>query len=129
MAFLTLSDTTPVASITLDTEVTTRDPRDMDHLRRCLSTEIEPITKAGLLYTANHIETFSEALEQYGVGHGVKDLHQILTQFNDMASVKSDYFVCKKEEMLIISKQLKSVDIGLVSTLVAVGALVLSSLC
>jgi hypothetical protein len=89
----------------------------MDHLRRCLSTEIEPITKAGLLYTANHIETFSEALEQYGVGRGKQDLHQILTQFNDMASVKSDYFVCKKDDMLIISKHLKSVNLSLVSEL------------
>lgn len=106
----------------------------MDHLRRCLGTEIEPITKAGLLYTANHIETFSEALEQYGTGQAThdaqqilanfnktdsekknQDLHQILTQFNDMASVKSDYFVCKKEDMMIISKNLKEVELSLVS--------------
>jgi hypothetical protein len=88
----------------------------MDHLRRCLTTEIQPIEKAGLLYTAMHVETFSEALEKYSLGPASsKDLHQILKRFNDMASVKSDYFVSKKADMMIISKYLDSVDLPIVS--------------
>lgn len=93
----------------------------MDHLRRCLTTEIEPIDRAGLLYTAMHVETFSEALEKYGLGHGSKkNLHQILKRFNDMASVKSDYFVSKKDDMMTISKYLDSVDLSIVSNVTIV---------
>lgn len=106
----------------LRTEVTTRDPRDMDYLRQCMSTEIEPIQKAGLLPTATHIETFSDALEQYGLGHGPKNIHKILLQFNDMASVKSDYFVCKQDPMVKIAKEIATFDLTIVSTACAPGA-------
>jgi hypothetical protein len=93
----------------------------MDHLRRCLTTEIQPIEKAGLLYTAMHVETFSEALEKYGLEHGTsKDLHQILKRFNDMASVRSDYFVSKKADMMIISKHLNSIDLPIVSNVTSI---------
>jgi hypothetical protein len=95
--------------------VTTRDPRDMDYLRQCLSTEIEPIQKAGLLPTATHIETFSDALEKLGMRHGTKNLHTMLQQFNDMASVKSEFFVCMQDPMVKIAKAISTVDLEIVS--------------
>ena len=97
--------------------VTTRDPRDLDYLRQCLSTEIEPIAKAGLLPTATHIQTFSDALEQLGMQHGTKNLHKILQQFNDIASVKSDFFVCRQDPMVHIAKAIAPYDMAIVSSL------------
>jgi ATP-dependent RNA helicase SUPV3L1/SUV3 len=94
-------------------EVTTRDPQDMDHLRQCMSTEIPPIERAGLLPTPSHIEVFSDALESYGLGHGAKNLHQLLLQFNDMAAVTSDYFLCKQTLMVVIAKQLASLNLSI----------------
>ena len=91
----------------------------MEYLHQCMSTEIEPIQKAGLLPTATHIETFSDALEQYGLGHGPKNIHKILLQFNDMASVKSDYFVCKQDPMVQIAKEIATFDLTIVSTVCA----------
>ena len=97
--------------------VTTRDPRDLDYLRQCLSTEIEPIAKAGLLPTATHIQTFSDALEQLGMQHGTKNLHKILQQFNDIASVKSDFFVCRQDPMVHIAKAIAPYDMAIVSSI------------
>jgi ATP-dependent RNA helicase SUPV3L1/SUV3 len=97
------------------TEVTTRDPRDLQYLRHCMTTDVEPIRKAGLLPTASHIQTFSDALEQYGLGHGPKNLHKVLQQFNDMASVKSDYFVCKQGQMVQIARTIAGLDLSIVS--------------
>jgi Mitochondrial degradasome RNA helicase subunit C terminal len=96
--------------------VTTRDPRDMDYLRQCLSTDIEPIQKAGLLPTSTHIETFSDALEKLGLRHGSKNLHLMLRQFNDVASVKSDYFVCRQDPMVKIAKEISPLDLEIVSS-------------
>lgn len=87
----------------------------MEYLRHCLSTEIEPIKKAGLLPTATHIETFSDTLEEYGLSHGKKNLHTILQQFNDMASVKSDYFLCRQTPMVQIAREIASLDLSIVS--------------
>ena len=53
-------------------EVTCRDPDDMAHLKRCMSTEIAPIRKAGLLPTAEHIELFNEALKTHDIGERVR---------------------------------------------------------
>jgi hypothetical protein len=87
----------------------------MEYLRHCLSTEIEAVNKAGLLPTATHIETYSDALDQYGLGHGAKNLHKILQQFNEMASVKSDYFVCKQDPMVQIARAIAHLDLSIVS--------------
>jgi hypothetical protein len=95
--------------------VTTRDPRDMEYLRQCLTTDIAPIEKAGLLPTATHIQTFSDTLEQLGMRHGTKNLHTILQQFNDIASVKSDYFVCRQDPMVHIAKAIAPYDLAIVS--------------
>lgn len=81
-----------------------------------MGSEIKPIAKAGLLPTATHIETFSDALEEYGLGHGPKNLHKILLQFTDMASVKSDYFVCRQAPMVHIAHHLADLDLPIVST-------------
>jgi len=80
-----------------------------------MGSEIEPISKAGLLPTATHIETFSDALEEHGLGHGPKNLHKVLLQFNDLASVKSDYFVCRQGPMVNIARELASLDLSIVS--------------
>jgi hypothetical protein len=88
----------------------------MEFLRQCLTTNITPIEKAGLLPTTTHIQTFSDALEQLGMRHGTKALHQILQQFNDIASVKSDYFVCRQDDMVKVAKSIAPFDVTIVST-------------
>ena len=98
-----------------NTEVTTRDPRDLPYLRECMETDIVPISKAGLLPTASHIEVFSNALEEYGLGYGSKNLHKALLQFNDLANVQSDYFVCRQGPMVDIAKELADLDLSIVS--------------
>ena len=87
----------------------------MEYLRHCLTTDIESIEKAGLLPTATHIQTFSDALEQLGMRHGTKNLHTILQQFNDIASVKSDFFVCRQDPMVNIAKAIAPYDLAIVS--------------
>lgn len=87
----------------------------MDYLRQCLSTDIEPIQKAGLLPTSTHIETFSNALEKVGLRHGTRNLHTMLQQFNDMASVKSEFFVCMQDPMVKTAKAISNVELTIVS--------------
>jgi hypothetical protein len=87
----------------------------MEYLRQCLTTDIELIEKAGLLPTSTHIQTFSDTLEQLGMRHGSKNLHTILQQFNDIASVKSDYFVCRQDPMVNIAKAIAPFDMAIVS--------------
>lgn len=69
-------------------EVTVRDPADLKHLRQCMSTEIRPIAKAGLLPTASHFQLFADSMKKYGTmddGETFDEnvLHKILLQFND----------------------------------------------
>ncbi|KAG7342054.1 helicase domain protein [Nitzschia inconspicua] len=96
-------------------EVTCRDSRDLPFVRECLSMDIEPIEKAGLLPTAAHIELFSEAMNAYGSENddSFSDLHQLLRQFNAMATVKGDYFLGRQHEMLMIAKRIKNVPLKL----------------
>jgi Suv3 C-terminal domain 1 len=84
-------------------EVTCRDPRDLPYLRDCLTTEIEPIKKAGLIPTVSHVEKFAEAFQYYHYGGNTNadgeevtpNLHTVLKEFSDMAVVKGDYFLCR----------------------------------
>jgi ATP-dependent RNA helicase SUPV3L1/SUV3 len=95
-------------------EVTCRDPRDLDYIRDCLSTEIETIEKAGLLPTAAHIELFNDALEEYDIGKQKQeknDLYRILCQFSAMATVKGDFFLCRQTEMRTIAKKLNHIPL------------------
>jgi len=95
-------------------EVLCRDSRDLGYIRRCLTTEIEPIRKAGLLPTEAHIELFSEAMHAYNRGkNGHPDLHEILRQFSAMATVKGDFFLGRQTEMATIAKRLKNIPIRL----------------
>jgi ATP-dependent RNA helicase SUPV3L1/SUV3 len=94
-------------------EVTCRDPEDMEHLKRCMSTEIAPIKKAGLLPTAEHIEVFSEALKKYELGNDSDNLHKILIQFSEMATLKGDFFLCRQTPMQVVAKLLSDVDLPL----------------
>lgn len=97
-------------------EVTCRDSRDLPFIRECLSTDIEPIEKAGLLPTAAHIELFSEAMSVYEVNEkedSFSDLHQVLKQFNAMATVKGDYFLGRQHELQMIAKRIKNIPLNL----------------
>ena len=96
--------------------MTTRDPRDLEYLHTCLQTEIEPVQSAGLVPTGQHIETFSETLEYYGLGHGgPPNLYTVLRKFNEMANLKSDYFLCRRTPILDIAKHISTVDLSIVS--------------
>mmetsp|Transcript_16505 Transcript_16505/g.40327 ORF Transcript_16505/g.40327 Transcript_16505/m.40327 type:complete len:948 (-) Transcript_16505:607-3450(-) len=92
-------------------EVSCRDPRDLQYIRGCMSTEIEPIEKAGLLPTTAHIELFSEALGAYNLDDDHSALHNVLRQFSAMATVRGDFFLCRQTEMKTIAKRLKDVPL------------------
>lgn len=94
-------------------EVSCRDPRDLQYIRRCMLTEIEPIEKAGLLPTTAHIELFSEALGAYNLDDDHSALHNVLRQFSAMATVRGDFFLCRQTEMKTIAKRLKNVPLPL----------------
>jgi ATP-dependent RNA helicase SUPV3L1/SUV3 len=94
-------------------EVTTRCPEDMEYLKKCMETEIDSVERAGLLPTANHIEAFSSALEDYGLGDGENKLHKTLQRFSEMASVQSDFFLCRQTEMHGIARSITSFPLTL----------------
>lgn len=90
-------------------EVTVRDPADLKHLQQCMMTEIRPITKAGLLPTASHFELFAAATQKYndtsdGDDFDVHNLHKVLLQFQEMARLKGDFFLCRQTQMRLIAK-------------------------
>lgn len=91
-------------------EVTTRDPFDMEHLRKCMSTEIEPIQKAGIIPTANHIGLFDELLKEYGASKKERSLHETLRKFSEMAQLRGNFFLCRQKSFANVSKWLKDVD-------------------
>ena len=74
----------------------------MAHLKTCMETEIEPIKKAGLIPTPSHIEQFTAHLERYDMKE--MELYQTLRKFSDMATLQGDFFMCKKNQMEIVSK-------------------------
>ena len=100
-------------------EVTCRDPRDLEYIRECLTTEIAPIEKAGLVPTAAHVAQFAESFQQYHYGGKtnaqgeeiIPNLHTVLKEFSDMAVVKGDYFLCRQQQMVVISLWLKDVPL------------------
>lgn len=95
-------------------EVTCRDPRDMAYLRKCMQDEISPVTEAGLMPTGSHIERFSLALNAYGLIDQEKgELHSTLLKFNDMATLKSDFFFCRQTTMQIIAEKIAHLDLPL----------------
>lgn len=93
--------------------VTCRDPEDLEHLQRCMTTEIVPIEKAGLLPTAVHVELFNDALKKYELGNDYDNLHKILVQFSEMATLKGDFFLCRQTPMQVVAKLLNDVDLPL----------------
>ena len=92
-------------------EVTCRDPRDMEYLHLCMSTEIPPLQKAGLLPTASHIESFAAALKTYKLSKHHDHLHRMLDQFSDMATLQGDYFLCRQTSMRAMAQSLAHVSI------------------
>lgn len=94
-------------------EVTCRDPEDLSYIQKMLSTEIAPVTKAGLLPTAPHIAMFSAALEKYGLSKDFDKLDKILGQFSDMATVQGDYFLCRQTPMKMIARHMRDLHISI----------------
>lgn len=94
-------------------EVTCRDPDDLSYIKKMLSTEIAPVTKAGLLPTAPHIAMFSVALEKYGLSKDFDKLDKILGQFSDMATVQGDYFLCRQTPMKVIARHMRDLHISI----------------
>lgn len=100
-------------------EVTCRDPRDLEYIRECLSTEIAPIEKAGLVPTAAHVGLFAEAFQEYHYGGKTNaqgeemtpNLHTVLKEFSDMAVVKGDFTLCRQSDMVIIASWLKDIQL------------------
>ena len=102
-------------------EVTTRDPRDLAYIRKCLATEIEPVEKAGLVFTASHISMFEEALRAHYEKEEQKNknkkkekpfhLHWLLREFKKMAVVKGIYVLSRQEQMIVIARWLKDVPL------------------
>jgi hypothetical protein len=92
-------------------EVTCRSPEDMAHLRKCMATPVRPIQSAGLVPTAGHVELFHDTITSYGLGDGVSSLHSILGHFSDMAKLRSDYFLCRQTPMMIVAKQLATLNL------------------
>ncbi len=92
-------------------EVTCRDPFDMKHLRKCMSTEIEPIMKAGLIPTASHIGLFNDLLMKYGPSHDENELHKTIRQFSEMATLQGDFFLCRKKSMEDVARWLIEVPL------------------
>ena len=103
-------------------EVTTRDPRDLAYIKKCLATEIQPVEKAGLIFTAAHVGMFEEAIKTYYYGDDKKTLgsedkkrplhlHWLLKEFSKMAVVRGNYFLCKQEDMIVIAQWLKDVSL------------------
>ena len=66
------------------------------YIRECMTTEISSIPKAGLMPLTRHIEMFSEALAQSSMSASSSKLHTILLRFNDMATIQSDFFMCRQ---------------------------------
>lgn len=94
--------------------VTCRDPRDMPYLRKCLTNNIEPIKKCGLIPSHSHIERFGEALGQHNEEYGSNmGLHKLLKEFSDMAVLKGDFFLCRQESIGTIAEWLSDVDLPL----------------
>jgi len=69
-------------------EVTTRTAEDLVHIKSALGKEIEPIPKAGLLPTVEHVESFAVALEEQE-GRSIV-LSEIVDKFAKLAKVRRD---------------------------------------
>jgi len=95
--------------------ITCRDPRDLEYIRECINTDIDSIPKAGLLPTASHIERFSDTLDEHGIESNGTNLHEVMSHFSDMATVKSDFFLCRQEEMKQVAELLTDANLSIVS--------------
>lgn len=88
----------------------------MEYLQWCLSNEIKPIKQAGLLPTGNHIEIFSESLDEHdGSKISEGSLKNVLDRFNEMANVRGNYFLCRQTEMSDLARELEDVALSIVS--------------
>ena len=68
--------------------VTCRDDNDIQYIQTCIQTDIGPITKAGLMPMADHLEAFRDTLETTGLMH--KGDHPSEYDFGLDASNKED---------------------------------------
>lgn len=75
-----------------------------------MTTEIEPLQKAGLIPTPVHIALFTQLLNQYGSSKRELELHETLRKFADMATLKGIFFLCRKRSMEVVSRWLKDMS-------------------
>ena len=70
--------------------------------------------KLVLITFEGHIQIYSETLSKFTESNDDSHhLHNILRQFNDMATVEGDYFLCRQNQMQIIAKMLKMIPLDL----------------
>ena len=86
--------------------------RVQPYIQWCLQQDIEPLQNAGLLPTPGHIEEFSESLNEIHEGHN-PDLHTVLHRFDDIAAIRSGYFLCRRSEMYEVAKKLSDLNLPL----------------
>jgi ATP-dependent RNA helicase SUPV3L1/SUV3 len=94
-------------------EVTCRDPRDLEYVRKCMLTEIEPITKAGLMPTSAHMERFASALQTFNEDEDLRSLSSVLEQFDEMSTIHGDFFLCGKGSTKIVSKWMEDLPLSI----------------
>ncbi|GMH80971.1 hypothetical protein TL16_g08776 [Triparma laevis f. inornata] len=71
-------------------EVTVRRKEDQAHLKKMLSTDITPLSRAGLLPNVQHVEAFAEAT-------GIESMAELFSKFQNAAKVEEGYFLCRQE--------------------------------
>ena len=93
-------------------EVTCRDPNDLAYLKKCISTEIQPLAKAGIIPTSSHIALFNQHLVEHRSSAKEIGLHQTLKKFSEMATLKGDFFLCRERSMETVSLWLKDINMS-----------------
>lgn len=96
-------------------EVTCRDPRDLTYIRESIKNDVPPIEKAGLEPSASHIESFSRCLKIYNPTVDADDIHQVLRQYHEMASIQSDYFITRQQGIMKLAELIAPLNLSLVS--------------
>jgi hypothetical protein len=66
------------------------------------------VEQAGLVPMPSHISMFQTVLHEYKEKN---DLHDVLKQFNAMARLKGDFFLCKQSAMESIARELARFDL------------------
>ena len=94
--------------------VTCRHGNDLQYISDSIYGTIGDVPKAGLLPTADQLETFSSTLDASGLGsQDSNDLHHVLMCFNELASVDGNYFLGRSRTMFEVAKALSDINFPL----------------